>query len=127
MSQFLASDADSKIPKPIINFFTTMLCAFGNDFGGRDFVERCERIGKNCAENEPFFFLLALLYGLTVNADDAFAISIIRFFIGSRVIHTAAYLLYPWGSQTGLRAFAFVAGVAAHMSLAVRALMMLHW
>ena len=76
--------------------------------GGADFIERCERVGKNCAENEPFFLLVATVAGLTVTTTDTFGAPLISLYAASRVAHTAAYLLGD-AVNASLRSVAYTA------------------
>jgi hypothetical protein len=63
MISFFATYED-KPDNPLFKIVKILLLGFGPDFGGKQFVERIMRITRNITENEPHFFVLALLCGL---------------------------------------------------------------
>ena len=51
--QYVQKQDDQHWLGPILKI--AMGCVQGTGLGGQAFIDRCERMGKNCAENEPFF------------------------------------------------------------------------
>lgn len=70
-----------------------VLLCFGSDFGGKQFVSIGERLEKNCAENEPFFVLTAILTGLTASVPADIGTALVTTYTASRCIHSAVFLL----------------------------------
>jgi uncharacterized MAPEG superfamily protein len=70
-----------------------LLCGFGTDLGGKLFVETGERLEKNCAENEPFFIVTALLAGLTGAVPAGVGTALVSTYAASRCFHTAVFVM----------------------------------
>ena len=72
-----------------------LLFCNGPDFGGEDFIRRCERLTANCAQNEPFFLLLAITGELSGKVSHSSSENFIKVYCASRAIHSVAFLLGP--------------------------------
>jgi uncharacterized MAPEG superfamily protein len=98
-------------------FKAVLLCGW-NDFGGIEFVNRIERITKNCAENEPFFIALATLGGLTNAVPVASGVTLIKTYTVARCAFSAFYL----GGEkinSAARSVAFLAGLFSTFGMAI--------
>jgi len=65
---------------------------FDGFVGGEDHLQRCLGLVRNAAEHEPFFLMLAALWGYTA-VPPAWALLAIRYFAPLRVCHALAYLV----------------------------------
>ena len=93
MTGKLAQPEDAKsIANPI---FQCALFCIGSDLGGEALIGRCERLAANCAQNEPFFLLLALSGELSGKVPNASGQLLIKVYCASRIIHTVAYIIGP--------------------------------
>jgi uncharacterized MAPEG superfamily protein len=110
---------DPTMVTPLRFAFSTMLGAsVGPSFGGPVFIDRCQRIGKNIAENEPMFFLLALAYGAlvqnssntTMGSTLSTAMLLVQVYTASRVAHTLIYMTNI-GFPLALRGLSYVVGL----------------
>ncbi|KAL7882646.1 hypothetical protein SRHO_G00003040 [Serrasalmus rhombeus] len=81
-------------------------------------VERVRRCHQNDLENIIPFVVIGLLYALT-GPDLSTALLHFRFFVGSRCLHTVAYLL-PLPQPS--RALAWMVGMVTTFSMAYRIL-----
>jgi uncharacterized MAPEG superfamily protein len=111
---------DPTMLPPLRSAFSLMLgSSVGPSFGGAAFIDRCQRIGKNIAENETMFFLLSLAYGtlLQNNSNNSTkghstqltAMLLVQVYTASRVAHTLIYLTNV-GFPFALRGFSWVVG-----------------
>jgi len=91
MSGALVQSSDDK--NYLVPPLKVILGCYGSDFGGVTFVERGERIAKNCAENEPFFIGLATAAGLSAVVPFGIGIDLIYAFTIFRCLHTGIYLV----------------------------------
>jgi uncharacterized MAPEG superfamily protein len=90
----------------------------GNSRGGAAaFIARCERAGKNIAENETMFFLLALPFGMYLSSNAAApntttetAMTLVKVYTAARVSPTLFYLT-KIGFNVGLRSLSFMVGM----------------
>ena len=118
LANYYAQPQDNKsIISPI---FKIVLCCFGSDFGGVKFVERAERISKNCAENEPFFLVLATIGGLSgaiPTAPSGMGRVLIQVYTIARCAHTAVFLLGET-VNTSVRSVTYTIGVFATLGMA---------
>jgi uncharacterized MAPEG superfamily protein len=97
-----------------------VLLGYWCDFGGDEFVDRVERITKNCAENEPFFIALATLGGLTNAVPVATGVTLIKTYTLARCAFTGSYLAGE-KINTAARSATFVAGLFCTFGMAVLA------
>jgi len=72
-----------------------LLFCNGPDFGGEDFIRRCERLTANCAQNETFFLLLTITGELSGKVSHSSSEPFIKIYCTSRAIHSVAFLLGP--------------------------------
>eukprot|EP00567_Pseudictyota_dubia_P016227 CAMPEP_0197441814 /NCGR_PEP_ID=MMETSP1175-20131217/7979_1 /TAXON_ID=1003142 /ORGANISM="Triceratium dubium, Strain CCMP147" /LENGTH=161 /DNA_ID=CAMNT_0042972149 /DNA_START=145 /DNA_END=630 /DNA_ORIENTATION=+ len=103
-------------------FFASFFRAFvlavpGTGLGGPDFIDRAERLAKNCAENEPFFVLMAAIAGLAGAVDLELGTKLVQAYIAARCAHTGIYLLGD-KLNTALRSTSFVAGALTTLAFA---------
>jgi uncharacterized MAPEG superfamily protein len=96
------------------------LVCVGPDFGV-DFCPRSERIAKNCAENEPFFLVLATVAGLSGSVPAALGVTLIKTYTAARCAHTVVYLCGD-RINSAVRSTMFVVGAFATLSLGALAL-----
>jgi uncharacterized MAPEG superfamily protein len=90
----------------------------GNSYGGAAaFNARCERAGKNIAENETTFFLLALPFGMYLSSNAAApntttetAMTLVKVYTAARVSPTL-FCLTNIGFNVGLRSLSFMVGM----------------
>jgi len=101
----------------LLPILKTALVCTGSDFGGAAFVERAERVGKNCGENEPFFLALATVVGLAGNVPATLGVSLIKMYTVSRVSHTVVYLLGSEKVNAAVRALTWIGGVSATLAM----------
>jgi uncharacterized MAPEG superfamily protein len=124
LSNNLVQKSDDAVLSPIRSLLTVLSGCYGPSLGGIAFISRCERIGKNIAENEPMFFLLALGYGLLVHSADkdttatttSSAKALVQVYTAARVAHTIVYLTDA-GSAVALRAMCYVTGLVSGVAL----------
>eukprot|EP00980_Cylindrotheca_fusiformis_P011645 scaffold2751_cov131-Cylindrotheca_fusiformis.AAC.12 len=93
-----------------------LLC-FGSDFGGKKFVFLGERLAKNCAENEPFFLVLAGLCGMTGAVPNDIGCTLVTVFTAARVAHSGVFLLGD-KVNTAFRSTPYVVGLACNFMMA---------
>lgn len=98
--------------------FKAVFVCFGSDLGGAAFVERAERIAKNCAENEPFFLSLATAAGLSGAVPFGLGIQFIRGFTILRCLHTGVFMLGE-NVNTFFRAGPWVSGLSCTFGLII--------
>ena len=101
----------------VLPILKIVLGCFGPDFGGIKFVERAERITKNCAENEPFFLTLATIGGLSGAIPVVAGTALIKIYTAARCAHTFVFLLGE-NANTSLRSVTYVTGVFATLGMA---------
>jgi uncharacterized MAPEG superfamily protein len=118
MTGFVAQDYDKK--NALAPMLKAVLLGYWTDFGGIQFVNRIERITKNCAENEPFFLALATLGGLSNAVPVATGVTLIKTYTLSRCTFTALYLAGE-KINTAYRSVAFVSGLFTTFGMAVLA------
>lgn len=133
MTDVFVEPKDVTIVSPLRAMFMTLTgCVVGSSCGGAIFVARCERIGKNIAENEPFFFLVALAYGTLLLSDNysssssssttsssttvETAVTLVQVYTASRVAHTLVYLTNV-GFSIGLRGLSYVVGITSGLAM----------
>jgi uncharacterized MAPEG superfamily protein len=125
LSNNLVQKSDDAVLRPIRSLLTVLSGCYGPSLGGAAFISRCERIGKNIAENEPMFFLLAIGYGLMVHSADkdttvatttSSAKALVQVYTAARVAHTIVYLT-DVGSAVALRAMCYVTGLVSGVAL----------
>ena len=115
MAQDLAHPQDGKgFLNPIIS---KLLLCFGSDFGGSKFVFLGERLAKNCAENEPFFLILAALCGLSGAIPSCIGRRLVTTYTVSRVFHSGAFLLGD-KVNTSFRSAGYVSGIVCTLVMA---------
>ena len=102
-------------------FFKGALFCTGPSLGGLDFILRCERVTANCAQNEPFFLLLALLGELSGKVPHADGERLLVVYCAARTAHTAAYFLGP-KLGSALRSLSYSAGAFTTLGFAGLAL-----
>ena len=94
----------------------------GSGLGGKEFIGRAERVGKNSAENEPFFLLLALTAGLSGSIDTALGITLIQTYTVARIAHAVVYLAGNFPLLACFRPVAFGIGAFATLGMAAQVL-----
>ena len=94
-----------------------MLLCFGSDFGGTRFVFLGERLAKNCAENEPFFLILALVGGLSGAVPSCVGRRLVTAYTTARVVHSGFFLLGD-RVNTSCRSVPYVVGIACTLIMA---------
>jgi uncharacterized MAPEG superfamily protein len=119
-SEIFPEKKDPTMLPALGRIFSTLLGAsVGPSFGGAAFIDRCQRIGKNIAENETMFFLLALAYGTMIqnsssdtakNSSLSTSMSLVQVYTASRVAHTFVYLTNI-GFPFALRGVSYVVGL----------------
>jgi len=92
------------------------LCCYGTDFGGMEFVQRCERIAKNCTENEPFFLILAASCYLSGVVPEELGAKIVSTFTIARIAHTGVFLMGD-KVNAAFRAIPYVVGLVCTMTM----------
>lgn len=98
-------------------FLKKILLCFGSDFGGSQFVFLAERLAKNCAENEPFFLILASLCGLSGAVPSSIGVPIVKAYTAARVVHSGVFLLGD-KLNTSFRSSSYILGMACTLTLA---------
>jgi len=88
-----------------------VLLCFGPDFGGSEMVFLTERLAKNCAENEPFFILVAALCAASGAVPYCIGRRLIATYTVSRVAHSGFFLLGE-KANTSFRSVTFVVSTA---------------
>ena len=102
----------------LISIFKLVTFAYpGTAIGGADFIERAERIAKNCAENEPFFLALATIAGITENIPVELGTTMIQAYVAARCAHTGIYLMGD-NLNSALRGCTFVFGALTTLAFA---------
>lgn len=94
-----------------------ILFCFGSDFGGSKFVFLSERLAKNCAENEPFFLILATLCGLSGAVPSCIGRYLVTTFTAARVAHSGVFLLGD-KINASFRSSTYIAAMACTMAMA---------
>ena len=89
-----------------------MGCVAGTGLGGQDFIDRTERIAKNCAENEPFFLVVAMTLD-----PSAVGATCIQVFTAARMGYSISYLLGD-KVNTAFRTVTYVVGLGTTLFLA---------
>jgi MAPEG family len=104
----------SGVLNPILS---KILLCFGSDFGGSQFVFLGERLAKNCAENEPFFLLLATLCGLSGAVPSCIGNPVVATYTVARVVHSGVFLLGD-KVNTSFRSVSYITGMACTLAMA---------
>eukprot|EP00467_Chlorarachnion_reptans_P024780 CAMPEP_0114520836 /NCGR_PEP_ID=MMETSP0109-20121206/19844_1 /TAXON_ID=29199 /ORGANISM="Chlorarachnion reptans, Strain CCCM449" /LENGTH=128 /DNA_ID=CAMNT_0001701859 /DNA_START=90 /DNA_END=476 /DNA_ORIENTATION=+ len=114
MGKSLAQPEDGG--NPLLPVLKLALVCYGSDFGGADFVQRCERIAKNAAENEPFFFMTAITGGLAGLIPCGLGCQLALAYTGCRIGHAVTYILGP-KITTAPRSFTWISGAVISLGV----------
>lgn len=120
-SRFMAEDpAQPHDLQGKINPFLkkVLLCSFGSDLGGKQFVTTGERLEKNCAENEPFFMMVATLAGLTGAVPATIGSALVTTYTASRCFHSAIFCMGD-KLNTSFRSVPYIIGTACTLAMSV--------
>eukprot|EP00977_Amphora_coffeiformis_P029360 scaffold40257_cov191-Amphora_coffeaeformis.AAC.1 len=112
---------DPAIPhdgKGVLNpILRKLLLCFGSDFGGTKMVFLGERLAKNCAENEPYFLLLAATCALSGTVPSCIGRPLIQTYMVARVAHSG-FFLFGDKVNTSFRSVTYIVGMTCTLVMA---------
>jgi len=113
----LRNDEDRSDSFPLVSLFRAMLIGYG-PFADKDTMDRLISCARNNSENEPYFVMTALAWGV-VTTPPEFGESLLVTYMATRYLHTFVYIFVR---KQPYRALTWAPGILINLFMSAQVL-----